>query len=178
MKNDLEIFSKTPDSKCTMGEEQEKLVLHDDFAAGWTANTWAKSAKRPSPKCRKQIKSKRGGIKTSFRASGTTGQRKRVSGAPCPPAHFRRRKSRFSGGLPRQLPILCGCGSYSQKIFAMQIFFGSPDELTDCFGCGGVCLSRRPRREAPRVTRAAQPPRQRSRRLVQDCHIFLWTVFK
>ena len=24
-------------------------------AAGWTANTWAKSARRPSPKCRKQI---------------------------------------------------------------------------------------------------------------------------
>ena len=46
----------------------------------------------------------------------------------------------------------------SQKIFALQIFFGSPDGLTDCFGCGSVCLSRRPRRAAPRVTRAAQPP--------------------
>ena len=46
----------------------------------------------------------------------------------------------------------------SQKIFALQIFFGSPNELTDCFDCGGVCLSRRPRREAPRVLRAAKPP--------------------
>ena len=30
--------------------------------------------------------------------------------------------------------------------------------MTDCFGCGGVCLSRRPRREAPRVPRAAKSP--------------------
>ena len=113
----------------------------------------------------------------------------RFSGAPCPPAHFRRRKSRFSGSLPRQPAHFVRLSSWrhqgevppvvtyfalikqnpqfearaqhavlmrmmrfspsSQKIFAMQIFFGSPDELTDCFGCGGVCLSRRPRREAP-----------------------------
>ena len=51
----------------------------------------------------------------------------------------------FQAACRGNLPVWYGCGSSSQKIFALQIFFGSPDWLTDCFDCGGVCLSRRPR---------------------------------
>ena len=66
----------------------------------------------------------------------------------------------------------------SQKIFAMQIFFGSPDELTDCFDCGGVCLSRRPRAQRAGAEGGAAALVSSAADLYQDDNIILWVLIR
>ena len=89
--------------------------------------------------------------------SPKAGQRGRLRAA----ALSRRRKLRFSAACQSNPPALLRYVSSSQKIFALQIFFGNPVDLVFpcCSGClfHGVCLAAAPEREARRFVVRRQP---------------------
>ena len=83
----------------------------------------------------------------------------------------RRRKLCFLGGLLSQSARLCRYGSSSQKV--LRYFLGAlfvRFSVFDSVRLAGRVLVSAPARGSARVTGRRQPPRQRSRRLVQDKH--------